>query len=290
MRLLDKIKNQPPLWWFYQQFVVFIAVVMFATAQKCAAGWTAFALVWTYNGIVTMLVRFCGIYIGQKITILFNLLISTLMGIGYYETESPVYIAGIVITVIPAFPNIYDFLAVIMKWPTTRRLLKCRLRQSTPVKRFIAHPSAPKLDSPEIHNPRPSAPKLDSPTIYNPRPSAPKLDSPEIHNPRPSAPKLDSPEIHNPRPSAPKLDSPTIHNPRPSSIDIHEFTGTQATINLANLNTKTVAMADECSICLEPMGDVEKCGVLNCAHSFHTWCIEEWLAIGQSCPLCRSVV
>ena len=226
MRLFDKIKNQPPLWWFYQQFVVFVLVVMFTTSKQCNAGWVSFSLVWLYNSVVITLVRFCGIHVSQKITVMFNMLISMLMGVSYYETSNPVYIAGIVITTLPIFPILYDILAVIMRWPTTRRLLRCKPRQSMTVMQI---PSAPKLS-------------------YDPQPSAPKLS-----------------------------EFATLPN-----------SNTNTSLNLDNVNIKTIAMPDDCSICLESMDDAKKCGVLSCAHVFHTWCIEEWLAIGHSCPLCRN--
>lgn len=45
---------------------------------------------------------------------------------------------------------------------------------------------------------------------------------------------------------------------------------------------------DECVICLEEMGG--KCNLVKempCKHSFHGECIEKWLKIHGSCPVCR---
>lgn len=50
---------------------------------------------------------------------------------------------------------------------------------------------------------------------------------------------------------------------------------------------KTVAPApeDECSVCLDRFGDVAK--EMPCSHRFHAGCIERWLGLHGSCPLCR---
>ncbi len=44
-----------------------------------------------------------------------------------------------------------------------------------------------------------------------------------------------------------------------------------------------------CSICLEPLGKFRKQGKrkLPCTHTFHKKCIDGWLNISNSCPLCR---
>jgi hypothetical protein len=44
-----------------------------------------------------------------------------------------------------------------------------------------------------------------------------------------------------------------------------------------------------CSICLEPLGKFIKQGKkkLPCNHTFHKKCIDGWLNISNSCPLCR---
>lgn len=42
-----------------------------------------------------------------------------------------------------------------------------------------------------------------------------------------------------------------------------------------------------CAICLSDFEDGEKVKELNCEHRFHIACIDDWLKIKGSCPLCR---
>ena len=45
----------------------------------------------------------------------------------------------------------------------------------------------------------------------------------------------------------------------------------------------------ECCICLGSFKDGEKLKVLaGCGHSFHSECVDKWLASHSSCPLCRA--
>ncbi|KAF3329184.1 E3 ubiquitin-protein ligase RING1-like protein [Carex littledalei] len=50
---------------------------------------------------------------------------------------------------------------------------------------------------------------------------------------------------------------------------------------------KTVAPVpeEECSVCLNRFGDMAK--EMPCGHRFHVGCIERWLGLHGSCPLCR---
>ncbi len=41
----------------------------------------------------------------------------------------------------------------------------------------------------------------------------------------------------------------------------------------------------ECTICLDALSDPTK--TLECGHSFHTGCVDEWLKTSETCPLCR---
>ena len=53
---------------------------------------------------------------------------------------------------------------------------------------------------------------------------------------------------------------------------------------IEGLKMVTVEEAEKCSICFEDF----KVGVcMPCSHMFHKDCIQDWLNIGNSCPLCR---
>tara|TARA_B100000073_G_C23605289_1_gene522152 strand:- start:298 stop:804 length:507 start_codon:yes stop_codon:yes gene_type:complete len=45
----------------------------------------------------------------------------------------------------------------------------------------------------------------------------------------------------------------------------------------------------DCVICLEACNDSEK-KTLNCKHSFHKECIEEWSNLKNECPICREKI
>lgn len=46
----------------------------------------------------------------------------------------------------------------------------------------------------------------------------------------------------------------------------------------------------ECSICKIPFEDDDTARLLKCHHVFHPACIDEWLAIKHSCPLCKQTI
>lgn len=46
----------------------------------------------------------------------------------------------------------------------------------------------------------------------------------------------------------------------------------------------------KCVICLENFKLHEMLRLLDCGHSFHVQCIDEWLALSVECPLCKQVV
>lgn len=42
-----------------------------------------------------------------------------------------------------------------------------------------------------------------------------------------------------------------------------------------------------CSICLDDFEDGEMVEFLDCFHLFHAHCIDQWLPLSQTCPVCR---
>ena len=42
-----------------------------------------------------------------------------------------------------------------------------------------------------------------------------------------------------------------------------------------------------CCICLAAYADNEELRELPCSHLFHTECVDKWLKINASCPLCK---
>ncbi len=60
------------------------------------------------------------------------------------------------------------------------------------------------------------------------------------------------------------------------------------TINNDNISLKSDASENCCSVCLSPLKiDIKE---LECKHSFHKNCINEWLKAKNDCPLCRTPI
>ena len=53
------------------------------------------------------------------------------------------------------------------------------------------------------------------------------------------------------------------------------------------VNSNDNLLLDECSICLERYVVNDKIIHLNCRHSFHKYCLNEWLKNNNTCPQCR---
>ncbi|KAL4653786.1 hypothetical protein ACB092_01G331100 [Castanea dentata] len=47
---------------------------------------------------------------------------------------------------------------------------------------------------------------------------------------------------------------------------------------------------EDCSVCLEEFDTGSEVREMTCKHRFHSVCIERWLQVRGSCPLCRFVV
>ncbi|GAV73906.1 zf-RING_2 domain-containing protein [Cephalotus follicularis] len=48
------------------------------------------------------------------------------------------------------------------------------------------------------------------------------------------------------------------------------------------------ALKESCSICQEDYEEEDELGTLDCGHSFHIACIEQWLRCKNICPICKS--
>ncbi|CAE7811213.1 RNF149 [Symbiodinium sp. CCMP2456] len=47
---------------------------------------------------------------------------------------------------------------------------------------------------------------------------------------------------------------------------------------------------ETCAVCLENFQDGDSVRVLRCRHTFHTECVDRWLAVNRLCPLCKQDV
>ena len=43
-----------------------------------------------------------------------------------------------------------------------------------------------------------------------------------------------------------------------------------------------------CGICLRPIREGNEAAFLPCMHAFHTDCIQKWIKVEDSCPICKS--
>lgn len=48
--------------------------------------------------------------------------------------------------------------------------------------------------------------------------------------------------------------------------------------------------AQECTICLDDLGESEMKRILPCQHSYHSHCIESWAVKNNACPNCRNKI
>lgn len=63
--------------------------------------------------------------------------------------------------------------------------------------------------------------------------------------------------------------------------------GQQQTIEELTSNIIVMNDMELCSICLEPFQNNERIVNLQCNHSYHTTCINNWMRTKPTCPICR---
>jgi hypothetical protein len=61
-------------------------------------------------------------------------------------------------------------------------------------------------------------------------------------------------------------------------------------ISFSKTNTKSKNHSSECTKCQFDYKEGEKLNQLNCKHTYHTHCVEEWLQNNKSCPICKEEV
>lgn len=59
-------------------------------------------------------------------------------------------------------------------------------------------------------------------------------------------------------------------------------------INNINYNESIEINYGDCSICCEDFEDISEIKTLICKHIFHKKCVDDWLVISNTCPLCRT--
>lgn len=62
---------------------------------------------------------------------------------------------------------------------------------------------------------------------------------------------------------------------------------TKASIDAMPMVEVTEEVAGECAICLDEWKVGEKIKEMPCKHSYHSGCIEKWLGVHGTCPVCR---
>uniref|UniRef100_A0A915D8B0 RING-type domain-containing protein n=1 Tax=Ditylenchus dipsaci TaxID=166011 RepID=A0A915D8B0_9BILA len=59
---------------------------------------------------------------------------------------------------------------------------------------------------------------------------------------------------------------------------------------VTQVNEKQLRNGVQCVTCMEPFVLDERVVALDCKHIFHRQCLEPWLRLHNTCPICRSVV
>ncbi len=61
-------------------------------------------------------------------------------------------------------------------------------------------------------------------------------------------------------------------------------------ISFSKLNSRKKNFSDTCTVCQTEFSEGEKIKQLNCQHSYHISCVDEWLKENKVCPICKEDV
>lgn len=79
-----------------------------------------------------------------------------------------------------------------------------------------------------------------------------------------------------------------LHPDQPSSSKTKKKASKKAAIE--SMPRVTITAKEDCSICLEKFKVGGEAREMPCNHRFHSGCIENWLWVRKSCPLCRFLI
>lgn len=94
---------------------------------------------------------------------------------------------------------------------------------------------------------------------------------------------------------------PTYKSPKitPDNKKVHNLSlsiprkFTLPTFHLPNIKHCSSPLFDDkkiiCSICLDPIKYINK-KKLHCNHTFHKFCISDWMKCNNTCPICRDII
>lgn len=89
----------------------------------------------------------------------------------------------------------------------------------------------------------------------------------------------------------PKSASTTFYsNKEGSGLSVEMNEATNTTQQAAESNFKTEILKSQCVICLEKFKAGDSVRILGCFHRFHCECVDKWLSLQATCPICKTPV
>jgi Ring finger domain len=79
-----------------------------------------------------------------------------------------------------------------------------------------------------------------------------------------------------------------LDNDKIDQLPLYQYTGEKLVDLKNNMTIDFECYHDTCCVCLEKYKVNAWVRYLNCKHFFHQECIDQWLRINNSCPVCRS--